>query len=138
VIIIFICVANSARSQMAEGLTRQSAPPGVEVYSAGSKPGTLNPYAVRVLRELDIDIAHHRPKGFDNVPIAMADFIITLCAEEECPYVASAARRLSWAMPDPAAGAGDEQAKLAAFRTTRDDILGRLQEFWSVNTGMPT
>jgi len=129
VIVIFICVANSARSQMAEGLARHSAPPGVAVYSAGSKPGVLNPYAVTALAELDIDISHHRSKGFDAVPIADADHVITLCAEEECPYVVTPARRLSWAMPDPAAAEG-RAAKVAAFRAARDDIDRRLRHFW--------
>lgn len=99
------------------------------MFSAGSKPGTLNPYAVTALAEMGIDISTHRSKGFDAVPIDRADYVITLCAEEECPYIVSPARRLSWAMPDPAAANGRE-AKIAAFRDARDDIARRLQAFW--------
>lgn len=115
---------------MAEGLARRTAPAGVSVYSAGSRPGFLNPYAVEALAELDIDIAHHHAKGFDEVPISTADVIITLCAEEECPYVVSPARRISWAMPDPAAVTGDDSERLAAFRATRDQLAKRLADFW--------
>jgi arsenate reductase len=94
--IVFLCVANSARSQMAEGLARAIAPAGEDYrfFSAGSQPGTLNPHAVRALAEQGIDIAHHRSKGLDDVPLAEADVIVTLCADEVCPFVPGNVQRL--------------------------------------------
>jgi thioredoxin type arsenate reductase len=129
--LVFLCVANAARSQMAEGLARASAPPGWSVFSAGSSPGTLNPLAVAALREVGIDISHHRSKGLDDVPYADADVVITLCAEEVCPVVPARVRRLHWPLPDPARFAGTEAERLAAFRKVRDDLARRIAAFWS-------
>jgi len=83
--ILFLCVANSARSQMAEGLARAILPETVEVASAGSAPVGLNPYAVTVMAEDGIDIASHYSKGLDEVAPETADLIVTLCADEVCP-----------------------------------------------------
>ncbi len=124
---IFLCVANSARSQMAEGLARAKAPPGWTFYSAGSKPGLVHPMAIQVLRETGIDISHHRSKGLEEVPISEADVIVRLCAEEECPVTDGNARMLSWSLPDPAAPANESRER---FRSVRDAILERLQEIW--------
>jgi arsenate reductase len=121
--VLFLCVANSARSQMAEGLARALAPPGYRFFSAGSEPGVLNPLAVRALAEQSIDIAHHRSKGVDDVPLAEVDTIVTLCAEEVCPVVPGSVRRLHWPLPDP--------ADLASFRSTRDELRRRLPTLWS-------
>ncbi|HEV8264528.1 MAG TPA: arsenate reductase ArsC [Gemmatimonadales bacterium] len=121
--VLFLCVANSARSQMAEGLARALAPPGYRFFSAGSEPGVLNPLAVRALAEQGIDIAHHRSKGVDDVPLAEVDTIVTLCAEEVCPVVPGSVRRLHWPLPDP--------ADLASFRSTRDELRRRLPTLWS-------
>ena len=123
--IVFLCVANAARSQMAEGLARAMAPAGngYRFFSAGSQPGALHPLAVRALAEEDIDIAHHRSKGLDDVPLAEADIIVTLCAEEVCPYVPGAAQRLHWALPDP--------TRLEVFRAVRDELRRLLPALWS-------
>lgn len=126
----FLCVANSARSQMAEGLARADAPAGWTFYSAGSKPGRLNPLAVEALAEIGIDISAHHAKGLDDVPLGDADVIVTLCAEEECPYVPGPAKRLAWPLPDPAAADGGHAARLAAFREVRDEIRRRLPALW--------
>lgn len=115
---------------MAEGLARASAPSGWRVYSAGSRPTHLNPRAVEVMSEAGIDISDHQSKGLDQVPIGIADYVITLCAEEECPYAATRGQRLSWAMPDPAAVDGDDEARREAFRHARDAIKERLERFW--------
>lgn len=120
--ILFLCVANSARSQMAEGLARAMLPATVEVASAGSAPSRLNPLAVEALREAGIDIAHHRSKSVDEVAPETADLIVTLCAEEVCPFVPGAVKRLHWPITDPAA-AND----IAAFRAARDQIRGRIE-----------
>jgi arsenate reductase len=122
--ILFLCVANSARSQMAEGLARAMAPPGYRFLSAGSQPGELNPLAVRALAEEGIDISHHRAKGLEDVPLAEADVVVTLCAEEVCPVVPGAVGRLHWPLPDPA-------LDLAAFRRVRDELRRLLPQLWS-------
>jgi len=129
--LVFLCVANSARSQLAEGLARARAPAGWRVCSAGSNPGTLSSHAVQVMREVGLDISHHRSKGLDDIPVAEADIIVTLCAEEVCPVVpGSRARKLHWPLPDPAAAQGAEEDVLAAFRAVRDEIERRLPALW--------
>ena len=124
--ILFLCVANSARSQMAEGLARSLAPRDVVIHSAGSQPSRVNPFAIRVMREIGLDIAAHRSKSVDEIPAAEIDLVVTLCAEEVCPVYLGTARRLHWPLPDPAATTGDEEATLAAFRRTRDDLRTRI------------
>jgi len=99
--ILFLCVANSARSQMAEGLARMRFGDAVRVQSAGSAPSRVNPYAVRALDEVGIDAANHASKHVDTVDPASVDLVITLCAEEECLLFLGDAQRMSWAMPDP-------------------------------------
>jgi arsenate reductase len=128
--LILLCVANSARSQMGEGLARASAPPGWEVYSAGSQPTRVNPFAIEAMKEIGIDISHHRSKELDDVPIEDADFVITLCAEEECPVAFTKGTRLAWPHPDPAAPAPSKQSQLQSFRDVRDMINNRLRRFW--------
>ncbi|MGH7567738.1 MAG: arsenate reductase ArsC [Gemmatimonadales bacterium] len=128
--ILFLCVANSARSQMAEGLARALAPPGYRFLSAGSAPGALNPLAVAVLREIGIDISRHRAKGLAGIALDQVDAIVTLCAEEVCPVVPGQARRLHWPLPDPAGVAGSAEHRLAAFRETRDRLRELVPELW--------
>ena len=128
--IIFLCVANSARSQIAEGLARATAPAGWSVASAGSDPGTLNPLAVRVMGDIGIDISDHRSKGLDEVSVETADIVVTLCAEEACPTTPPTVERVSWAMPDPADGSGTEAEQLDTFRRTRSGIADRVAQLW--------
>ena len=126
--VVFLCVANAARSQMAEGLARARAPGDWRVFSAGSEPGTLSSTAVTVMREIGIDIGGHHSKGVDQVPVREADLIITLCAEEVCPVVPGGrARRLHWPLPDPAA-ATDPAARLQRFREVRDELGKRIND----------
>ena len=99
--ILFLCVANSARSQMAEALARARFGDAVRVQSAGSAPSRVNPYAVRALAELGIDGSGLRSKHVESIDPGSVDLVITLCAEEACPVFLGEARRLSWAMPDP-------------------------------------
>lgn len=120
--ILFLCVANSARSQMAEGLARAILPDHVEVTSAGSAPGRVHPEAVAAMAEIRIDISGHRSKSVDEVAPESADLIVTLCAEEVCPLGSGAAERLHWPIPDPAASGG-----IAAFRQARDSIRPRIE-----------
>jgi arsenate reductase len=128
--ILFLCVRNSARSQLAEGLARAMAPPGYEFLSAGSDPGSLNPFAVLVMDEIGIDIAGQRAKPISSIPLDSVDVIVTLCAEEICPVVPGQMRRLHWPLPDPAATDGPIENRIAAFRTTRDRLRERLPELW--------
>jgi arsenate reductase len=123
---LFVCVANSARSQMAEGFARALLPPQVGVWSAGSRPTHLNPLAVKAMAEVGIDISRHVSKGIEEVPHDRIGTVVTLCAEEECPLISRDARRLHWPLPDPAVVDGSEEERLAAFRTVRDEIGRRV------------
>ena len=127
---LFLGVHNSARSQMAEGFARHFAPAEVEVWSAGSEPGGVNPLAVEVMKEVGIDITAQRSKRLDDVPWREADTVITLCgeADEACPQVAAGVRRRHWFLPDPAGAPQD--ARLAAFREVRDEIRWRVASLW--------
>ena len=128
--VLFLCVANSARSQMAEGLARTLAPPGYRFLSAGSEPGTLHPLAVAVMKEQGIDISHQRAKGLAAIPLGDVDTIVTLCAEEVCPVVPGSVRLLHWALLDPARATGTDPERLAAFRGTRDALRDLLPSIW--------
>lgn len=125
--ILFLCVANSARSQMAEGLARSMIDNGVEIYSAGSEPTVVNPSAIRVMAEIGIDLSTHRSKAIDDVPLDRVGTVVTLCAEEVCP-VLPGVETYHWPLPDPAAVTGDESDRLAAFRAVREQIRTRLEE----------
>ena len=124
--VLFLCVANSARSQMAEGIARSLAPTGVTVSSAGSQPSGVNPLAIRALDEIGIDIRSHRSKSVDGVSPAGVDAVITLCAEEVCPVFLGKAHRVHWGLPDPAGAGETEEAQLQAFRNVRDELRRRL------------
>ncbi|MDB5037664.1 MAG: protein tyrosine phosphatase [Bacteriovoracaceae bacterium] len=126
--ILFLCVANSARSQMAEGLARHFLDKKHTIQSAGSKPSSINPLAIQVLEEMGIDISKQRSKAVDSIDPKSVDVVITLCAEEVCPVFLGKAKRLHWPLPDPAA-VGPESDRLAAFRKIRDEIRERLLAF---------
>jgi arsenate reductase len=123
--ILFLCVANSARSQLAEGVARALAPAGVRVSSAGSEPTEVRPLAIEALAEIDIDIRDHRSKGMESV-IRPVDAVITLCEEEVCPVWLDDAWRIHWGLPDPAAVSGSPDQQRAAFRSVRDELRRRL------------
>lgn len=123
--ILFLCVANSARSQMAEGLARAMFGSAAEVQSAGSVPTRVNPTASAAMAEVGIDISGHASKSVKDVDAGAMDLIITLCADEVCPVVPGRVERLHWPLPDPA-GAPADQA-LSKFRTVRDEIRTRLE-----------
>jgi arsenate reductase len=129
--ILFLCVANSARSQLAEGLAKKMFGGKANIMSAGSEPsGKVQPWAVEVLKETGIDISQNFSKSVNGLPLgflALLDFVITLCAEEVCPAFPSKARRLHWPIPDPASV--PEAEKLESFRTARNSIAKRLEEF---------
>jgi len=129
--VLFLCVANSARSQMAEALARTLAPPGYRFWSAGSEPGTLHPLALAVMKEQGIDISHQRAKGLPSIPLGEVDAIVTLCAEEVCPVVPGNVARVHWPLPDPACLEGSAAERLAAFRAARDRLRQLLPSLWT-------
>lgn len=130
--ILFLCVANSARSQMAEGLAKAALGDKALIQSAGSKPSRVNPLAIQVLAEIGIDISHNRSKSVDEIDPATVDTVITLCAEEECPVFLGKAERLHWGLPDPASVQGTEEEKLMKFREIRDEIKKRIQDKFKI------
>ena len=124
--ILFVCVANSARSQMAEGLARAWAPSTVKVSSAGSAPTQVNPLAIKALAEIGIDISKQHSKSVAVISPDDVDCVVTLCAQEECPAFLGKAKQVHWPLPDPGAVEGDALAKLASFRRVRDELSRRL------------
>lgn len=128
--VLYLCVANSARSQMAEALTRHRFGDAMTVQSAGSAPSRVNPYAVRALEEIGVSTAGLHSKHVDTIDPDSVDLVITLCAEEQCPLFLGAAPKRSWAMPDPDRKHQDltDDERLAHFRTARDAIAARLDE----------
>ncbi len=138
--LLFLCVQNSARSQIAEGLARSMAASlgraDVAAYSAGSKPAFVRPQAIEVMAEDGVDLSGHASTSIDDLPVAIEDidYVITLCAEEVCPVLPGATTRLAWPIPDPA-GHEDEpwEAQLDRFRTARESIRSRLAEFFETN-----
>jgi len=132
--LLFLCVANSARSQMAEGLARAllaDRTPAIPVLSAGSAPARVNPYAIEVMRELGIDLTTHHSKSVDTIDPVAVGTVITLCAEEVCPVFLGQVRRLHWPIPDPASADPtiSREEMLARFRTARDTLHARLVAF---------
>ena len=129
--VLFLCVANSARSQMAEGLGRMLFGDRVPVLSAGSAPSKVSPYAREVMAELGVDLGAHHSKSVSTIDPAVVATVITLCAEEVCPAFLGGARRLHWPIPDPASDdpslSPDEL--LARFRAARDQLRARLEVF---------
>ena len=127
--VLFLCVANSARSQMAEGLARRAFGDAVQVQSAGSAPTRVNPFAARVMSEVGIDLSAHRSSSVQDVDPDTVDLVVTLCAEEFCPSFLSAAPRLHWPLQDPDRDddtLSDDEC-LEHFRTARDQIAGRIE-----------
>lgn len=129
--ILFLCVANSARSQMAEGLARTMLGPDVRVQSAGTRPSTVNPYAVAVMEEIGIDLSGQHSKSVDTIDPATVDTVITLCAEEVCPVFLGKVRRLHWPIEDAASTDPTltRDQMLARFRKARDEIKALLSTF---------
>ena len=130
--VLFLCIGNSCRSQMAEALLRTHAANRFIVYSAGLEPSTINPYTIRVLQELGIDTSGQFSKSLTKyLDSPIFDYIITVCsdAEERCPVFPGSGIRLHWPFDDPAAFEGDSQAKLDKFREIRDQIDATIQSW---------
>ena len=131
--ILVLCTGNSCRSQMTEGFLK-SFDLRLAVYSAGTNPSArLNRYAIRVMRELDIDISDGYPKKADQFLDKPFDYVISVCddAAKNCPYFRQkVGKRLHVSFPDPADATGTEQEILAVFRRTRDDIHAKFSELY--------
>ena len=123
--ILFLCVANSARSQMAEGLARRILGERAEVMSAGSNPAAVHAQAVEAMAEIGIDISGQHSKSVDAIDLSGLDLVVTLCAEEVCPVLPERIRQLHWPIADPAGqDTGDAQER---FRAARDLIQERIE-----------
>ncbi len=127
--ILFLCVANAARSQLAEGLARQLLGDRVLVRSAGSEPSRVSPFAIEVAREVGVDLTTHTSKSVETIDKATVDTVITLCAEEVCPVFLGEFRRLHWPLTDPASDDASlsRDDLLARHRAAREQIAGRLE-----------
>ena len=119
--VLFVCVENSCRSQMAEGFARALGAGTLEAWSAGSRPsGSVNPRAVRFMKEKGVDLSAQRSKGLDGLPAGAWDLVVTMGCGDSCPSLPAAARE-DWALPDPK-GLDD-----AGFRAVRDEIEARVR-----------
>ena len=129
--VLFVCTGNSARSQMAEALLRQSGGPTFQVSSAGTEPKGVNPLTVRVLSEAGIDISGARSKSTSEFLGQPFDCVITVCdrARETCPYFPGARRTLHWSFDDPAEATGAEEQRLAVFRRVMGEIRSAIETF---------
>ena len=133
--VLILCTANSARSQMAEGLLRHLAGEQLEVFSAGSQPSVVNPFAIRAMDEKGLDIRTHRSQHLNEFINEPFDYVITVCdhAAESCPLFPGPAKRIHWGFPDPAGVEGEDNAILAQFRTVRDAIEQQLRHWLESN-----
>ncbi|WGL59848.1 arsenate reductase ArsC [Pigmentibacter sp. JX0631] len=128
--ILFLCVANSARSQMAEGLAKNILQKAFIINSAGSKPSEINPYAIKVMNEIGIDISNQSSKSVDEFNLNEFNYIVTLCAEEICPYInSSKAYFLHWPFFDPANKSDSPEESINKFRNVRDEIGKKIKNF---------
>lgn len=132
--VLFLCTGNSARSQMAEALLRHYAGDQFEVYSAGLEPKGLNPYTIRVMDEIGIDIRDHRSKSIkEYIGRRFFHYFITVCADadKDCPHIlwATGGEKLHWPFDDPAAIDGTDAEKLAKFREVRNQIETKIKSW---------
>lgn len=128
--ILFLCVANSARSQIAEGLARRAFESSVHVQSAGSKPARVHPLAVEVMREVGVDISSHHSKSIDDVDMSCVGLVVTLCTGEVCSVRVFPAVHLYWFLPNPAIHM-DDRLDIDCFRKTRDELTSRIERLHS-------
>ncbi|MFZ5801573.1 MAG: arsenate reductase ArsC [Candidatus Omnitrophota bacterium] len=127
--ILFVCVGNSARSQLAEGLARHLFGNRAHVQSAGSLPGRVHPLAILAMQEIGIDISHQHSKSLKSIDLSKIDLIITLCREAVCPHVPSTVKKIHWPIEDPSLVQGSDEKKLRAFGHARDLIRRHLENF---------
>ncbi|RQW90086.1 MAG: arsenate reductase ArsC [Geobacter sp.] len=130
--VLFLCTANSCRSQMAEGIANYFLGDRLEAVSAGTEESFVNPRAIAVLKEIGIDISQHRSKNLDEFSTQDFEYVITLCgdANEKCPLFFGGVRRTHLGFSDPAKATGGEEEILTEFRKVRDKIKNTLIDFF--------
>jgi arsenate reductase (thioredoxin) len=129
--VLFVCVHNSARSQMAEGMLRAWAGDRFEVASGGTEASVVRPEAIAVMAELGIDISGHASKTVEQFMGQPWDWLIPVCEEacDACPYVPGAKAVLRWSFDDPAAATGSDEQRLGEFRRVRDELANQVHSF---------
>jgi arsenate reductase len=132
--VLFVCIHNSARSQMAEAFLNRACPSAFEAHSAGLEPGTLNPLVVDAMREVGFDISSHQTKSVAAIMRAGHDFgwVVTVCDDasaEKCPVFPGAVRRLHWGFPDPSAVQGNAEERMNTVRAIRDQIRAKIEDW---------
>lgn len=129
--VLFVCIHNTARSQMAEGMLRAWAGDRFEVASGGSEASRVRPEAIAVMGELGIDISGHESKTIERYIGQPWDFLVPVCEEacESCPYVPGAKAVLRWSFDDPSAATGSHDERLAVFRRVRDELAASVRGF---------
>ncbi len=135
--VLFLCTGNSCRSQMAEGWAKKLFPGVIEAYSAGTKPGAVDPRAVKAMAEAGVDISGHRSKHADELKAIHFDLVVTVCdrAREACPVWFGKAEKLHKSFEDPpflARSAKTEEEALAPYRKVRDEIKKFVEDRWKV------
>lgn len=131
--VLFLCTANSCRSQMAEGIANHFLGDRLEAFSAGTGASYVNPRAIEALSEIGVDISGHRSKNMDEFSGQNFDYVITLCgdANEKCPLFFGGVQRTHLGFADPARATGSEEEIMSQFRRVRDEIKEALLAFFA-------
>src|SRR5512139_108610 len=126
--VMFLCTANSCRSQMAEGVAREFGKGVIEVYSAGLMAAGVHPRAISVMKEIGIDISHQKSEEIEETLLRSMDAVITLCshAERYCPRTPPGVTRIHWPVEDPVGTVGTEERIMYEFRRARDEIREKI------------
>ncbi|MFH1854101.1 MAG: arsenate reductase ArsC [Candidatus Omnitrophota bacterium] len=126
--VLFLCTHNSCRSQIAEGLLRSLYGDRYESHSAGTKPAKINPYSIKVMSEIGIDISAYKSKSLEEFKGVKLDYVITVCdnAKKACPVFPGAAKNIHWDLTDPSERRGSEEKMLNEFRNIRDKIKNNI------------
>jgi len=129
--VMFLCTANSCRSQMAEGMAREYGKGLIEPYSAGLMTADVQPRAIGVMREIGVDISGQRSKLIDTDLLRTMDVVITLCdlAGGACPWTPPSVKRIHWPVKDPVGARGTEEYIMGEFRRARDEIREKILQF---------
>jgi len=133
--VLFICIHNSARSQMAEGILRHLCGDRYEAYSAGTEPSSVRPEVVKVMKEIGIDISSQRSKNISEIDSAEIDYVVTVCdrAREACPIFPGAKKLLHRGFADPSMFKGSEEEIVAGCRQVRDEIKDWIEMTFNQN-----
>lgn len=137
--VLFICTHNSARSHIAEGLMNALYRDRYRAFSAGTEPSAVNPYAVRVMQEIGIDVSDHRSKSVDEFINQDLDYVVTVCdhAKESCPFFPGGRKSMHKGFQDPSSATGTEEEKLAVFRRVRDEMRDWIRETFDKKEVLP-